>query len=337
MEEIIATTEGLKEALSLSNEILDDIELSTKALSNIALKTSRLARLIGDFDYQNIFFYEASGYPATLDGVSPDIFELAKIAGRVNNVKDGNGYKEKATLNSLEQLQYELEAAQNSITSSQDPNNSISSSNTKQYVWSPQGNKAERQELRNIISKKSKLISNRRAFIYKYVSSVYYEIKYSDISSDIFSRIRQKVDTSIVEIIPDSVKKFSAIHENLKSNNTEDWSNAVHSCRRILENTADALYPARDDKEINGKKIKLGKSNYINRLVAYVEENSLSKRFQEIVGSHMKYLGNRLDSIFQAAQKGSHDIINSQDEADRYVIYTYLVIGDILRLTQNIK
>lgn len=51
----------------------------------------------------------------------------------------------------------------------------------------------------------------------------------------------------------------------------------------------------------------------------------------------MKYLGERLDSIFQAAQKGSHDVISSQDEADRYVIYTYLVVGDILQLKAEVE
>jgi hypothetical protein len=73
------------------------------------------------------------------------------------------------------------------------------------------------------------------------------------------------------------------------------------------------------------------------RLLLESTENVTSKRFEEIVGSHMKYLGERLDSIFQAAQKGSHDIIASQDEADRYVIYTYLVVGDILQLKDEIE
>ena len=39
----------------------------------------------------------------------------------------------------------------------------------------------------------------------------------------------------------------------------------------------------------------------------------------------------RLDSIFRAVQKGSHAIV-TQEEADRYVVYTYLVTGDILSL-----
>ena len=128
---------------------------------------------------------------------------------------------------------------------------------------------------------------------------------------------------------------LAAVYENLQSENPEDWANAVHSCRRILQDLADVLYPARADieEEINGKKriIKLGADNYVNRLIAFLEEKTDSERFEEIVGSHLKFIGDRLDSVFHAAQKGSHAVV-TKDEADRYVVYTYLVVGDILRL-----
>lgn len=69
MEEFIATSEGLKEALVLCESVISEIELNSNSLSNIALKASRLARLVGHFDYQKIFLYEVSGYPTTPDGV----------------------------------------------------------------------------------------------------------------------------------------------------------------------------------------------------------------------------------------------------------------------------
>lgn len=42
-------------------------------------------------------------------------------------------------------------------------------------------------------------------------------------------------------------------------------------------------------------------------------------------------------SMFKAAQKGSHDTIVSREEADRYVIYTYLIVGDILSLRESLS
>lgn len=180
----------------------------------------------------------------------------------------------------------------------------------------------------------------RKSFLHEYVSNKYYELKYSKVSTDIFSRTRLMVDEHIGKIVPDAMKQFASVYENLTSENTEDWSNAVHSCRRILQNTADVLYPARDDKVIklpNGKEktIKLGVENYINRLVAYVEEHTDSDSFEKIIGSNISYLGERLDAIYNAANKGTHDTITTKEEADRYVIYTYLIIGDILSLMKD--
>ncbi len=40
-------------------------------------------------------------------------------------------------------------------------------------------------------------------------------------------------------------------------------------------------------------------------------------------------------SIVKAAQKGTHDVIVSPQEADRYVIYTYMIVGDILSLLED--
>ncbi len=49
-----ANVQVLQEALSLSGEILKNIELSEIPLANIALKASRLGRLLNDFDWQKI-------------------------------------------------------------------------------------------------------------------------------------------------------------------------------------------------------------------------------------------------------------------------------------------
>lgn len=65
--------------------------------------------------------------------------------------------------------------------------------------------------------------------------------------------------------------------------------------------------------------------------MAFIEAQSNSKRFQELVGSHLKFIGERLDAIFKAAQKGSHAKV-TREEAQRYAIYTYMLLGDVLLL-----
>lgn len=334
MEKIQPNASVVKEALELSEEILKNIELDEIPLSNIALKTTRLARLLNEFDYQKIMEYEAGGYPLTPSGVQEDVFKLGRLAKRNYQKKDKYGkLRDFIHIKSIEQLELEIESAKIGLEAATDRNVSVSSSNPDQYVFTPPGNTIERNQLRQDISSLSDLISRRRSFIYSFVLNKNHELKYSGISSDAFSRIRESVNNLIVEHVPSATQKFSAIYENLLSENPEDWSNAVHSCRRILIDLADIVFSPqktdRHDKE--GNPIKLGKDNYVNRLICFAEDNTESKRFTEIVGSHIKYLGERLDSICSAAQKGSHSTVDKL-EADRYVVYTYMIVGDILSL-----
>lgn len=335
---MIQNKDTLQEAFKLSEEILRNIELGEVALTNIALKAVRLARLLNDSEVQQIMRYEASGYPTTPTGVPSDVFGLAQKANRgykEKNVKTGN-IDDYVYLESIEELEHNTKLVEISLKAAQDPDVSVSSANPSQTVWSPLGNAFERNKIREDTRIAAKRLSSRRTLIYDYVLTKHYELKYSDIADDIFSRVRQRVDSAIGETVPDAINKLSAIYDNLRSTNPEDWSNAAHGCRRVLQDLADAVYPAREDKVIQEgekpKHIKLGTDQYINRLIAYIEEHSTSKTFQEIVGSHLSFIGDRLDSLFRISQKGSHSSILTREEADRCVIYTYLILGDILSL-----
>ncbi len=75
------------------------------------------------------------------------------------------------------------------------------------------------------------------------------------------------------------MQRLSAVYENLQSENPEDWSNAVHSCRRILQDLADVVFPPQDEDRIrivSGKEqvVRLGMDNYINRIIAFVEDST---------------------------------------------------------------
>jgi hypothetical protein len=323
-EEVIPPTpEALQEALQLSEEILKDIELSRSSLSTIALKTSRLARLLNLYEAQQIFQYEAGGYPSNPDGVPPEIWKLIKSAGRAYQEKDPNPDKQRevAFLESIEELEQQITSAKIGLEAAKDRDISISSANPNQFVSAPIGNVWERNSLRQLIAVASKRLSSRRALIHQFVSRRHYELKFSDAAQNVFSKIRETVDRGIGELVPTAVQKFISVHDNLRSENPEDWSNAVHSCRRILQDLADAVFPPRSEERTTqgGGRIKLGPDQYINRLVCFAEDNSRSERFKDLVGSHLRFLGDRLDAVFEAAQKGSHAVVR-QEDANRYVV-----------------
>lgn len=337
-ENIPPSRSALNEALTLSEQILKDIELSQTSLEAIFLKTSRLARLLNDFGSQKMFEFEASGYPSTPTGIPAESFEIARIAGRVYEHKDekNGNITERANTKSIGEIERSISMLELSLSSAKDPNVSIASANPNQYVLPPTANFLERDGIRTKINSFLALVSSRRALAHRFVTQKHYEIKFSEIADDIFSRIRGDVDASMGSVLPNSIQKLTAIYENLQSDNPEDWSNAVHSCRRMLQDLADAVFPPREDKNLpSGKKVRLGTDNYINRLIAYIEEKSLSDRFTAIVGSNLSFIGDRLDAVFQAAQKGSHATITDRVEADRYVVYTYMIVGDILSISKT--
>ena len=343
-ERIPPTREALSEALKLAEEILRNLELSETSLTNIALKTSRLARLLNDFEAHQILRHEASGYSTKADGVPPDIWKLAIAAGRGFDYTDPitKEVGDRVFLESIGTLEAQISSAELALTAAQDSDVSISSANPHQFVRAPIGNVHERSNIRSAIQLASMRLESRRNLIYQYASEKFYELKFSGIANDIFSRIRERVDSNVGQTVPSAVQKFSAVYENLLSDNPEDWSNAVHSCRRILQGLADAVFPPTEEeryRESAGKRllVKLGRDNYINRLMAFIEDNSSSDRFQEIVGSNLGFMGDRLDALFKAAQKGSHATLISKEEADRYVVYTYLLVGDVLALKNQIK
>lgn len=83
-DQIMATkSEILKEALLIASEALRELELSEASLTSIALKASRIARITGDFDMQQIMLFEAGGYPSEPTGVQPEIWSLAVKAKRI--------------------------------------------------------------------------------------------------------------------------------------------------------------------------------------------------------------------------------------------------------------
>lgn len=311
----------LREALELCGETLRNIELGDIPLSFTALKASRVARLVGDIDNERLFTYEAVGYPCSPGGdMSPDVFQLALGAGRRTSGFDRTGQfsNEMVEGGSIEVIAQALKncemALERAGTSAQ-----------------------EAAVYRRSAMRYSQLLASSRGLLHDYLSRKYQKLKFSGMTDDVFSRIRARVDSAIHEEIPETSRKLTSAYENLQSTNDEDWSNATHTCRRILKDLADELFPpttATRERELNGRKITvhLGASHYINRLLAFVEDHSKSPHFSAVVGSNLRFLGERLEAVKDSAHKGTHDVIRRQDEADRYFAYTYLLVGDLLLL-----
>ncbi|WP_172200948.1 hypothetical protein [Saccharibacillus qingshengii] len=326
------------EALILSEEILKNFELTEIPLQNVVLKCLRLARLINDIEALEWLRHEANGFEKNEDGfLTPSAWAAAGKSGRRFFIDDPESKTQKkkkverASTTTIAVMEAAVSAARARMAVAYDRDISISSQSTFQPI--PPGNAGERNTLTKTINENIEKIEKVKSRIYQYILNVNYELKFGQITNDIFSRKRVAVDTRLKDICPQAIQKFVSVYENLKSDNAEDWANAVHTCRRIIKEVADALYPPSDEiiELTGGKKLKIGEDQYINRLIQYIEGKSTSNKFKSIVGSHLKFIGERLDGVHEAANKGTHTEV-TLEEAERYIIYTYLVIGDILSL-----
>ena len=245
-------------ALDLSKEILKNIEQSEISLALIALKTNRLARLLNDFEMVRLMELEISGYPKIdvyeENSEFREIKRLATLAGRL--LYSEVDVSLEFTSDAIEKLENEKKFLNKRIDTESDLD--------------------ERNKLQKRFQEVSEILAHRRSFIHEYITKTYLELNYSNIAEDIFSAIKQNVDQKIGEIVPESIEKFVAIYENLTSKNPENWSNAVHSCRRILKDLADAICPPTNSikKGKDGKPHSLGKEQYFNRIIEFITQKS---------------------------------------------------------------
>lgn len=301
--------------LSLAEEILKNIELEEIGISSVVMKCSRLARLDSNSTLMRAFQYELAGYPWDENGfIPPKAWIIGEALNRIYTDKDEEGkFKQLMFTETISELEASLEANKKKLETSTVP--------------------IERMALPRAISIIAGKIGKLKAAYYSYALGVYYKLKFAAITEEIFNRMRKKVDEKLQRICPDALKKFINAYENLKTGEDEDWANAVHSCRRILKDVADSLYPLSDQEVTtrSGDKVKLDEEHYVLRLIEYVKSQSKSETFTNVVGSTLDHIGSRIDSVYKSSTKGTHTKVE-KEEAERYVIHTYLLIGDVLSL-----
>lgn len=305
------------EKLPLSEEILKNIELEEMPFFSILLKCQRLARISNDIDALEWFTQEIIGFESGDGGLTEKGASAASRSNRQTIHTDPKTQEKsrKFFTQTLSSIEKELESHE-----------------IRAKLNGPNVHAIERNTSQAKIRDLSSLYQKIKGSVYSYVMNFNYNLKYGNITESIFDQKRTFVDLKLKEICPDAISKFVSVYNNLRSDNEEDWANSVHSCRRILKDLADSIYPPSEiDVVTSGKKIKVGNENYVNRLMLFIESKEGGNSFESIVGSHLKYIGERIDSIYEAANKGTHSSVQ-KSEAERYIIYTYIIISDILQL-----
>ncbi len=120
---------------------------------------------------------------------------------------------------------------------------------------------------------------------------------------------------------------YSAFQRLEHLETSEDLAYASLSCRRILENLADVVYPPRKEL-VEGRRVT--DKEYRNRLWAYISD-CLSGREKELLIVELNDIGRRVEKIDALANKGIHDKA-SLSEVRRLLIGEVILLYDILTL-----
>lgn len=319
-----------KIALDLSEEILTDLEDANQKLSNIVLKCLRLARIMEDAENLEWLICETQGYKGTPKGIPSDLFVIAQNHGRDKENEKG----EDVIFQELSgQLEKQIESAEKIMGSYTTNGASVAGE------WSMgamnnlvSGVARSNNGLRSSVADAQEKLSILRGQYYKYVLNINIQLKFSDKVEDIFNEYRISTDTSLAELIPDSIFKLSSIYSRLNDKDKESWSQAATTCRKLLVEFSNSLfeklYPNYKPKVVkvkSGKDLDITGDKYLNRLSAVLDIVNVN----DMKRDNLLLTVSWLESINDRVCKGLHNDVE-YEEIRSTILHLYILLADIV-------
>jgi len=314
--------------LGLAKELLDDIELSRLGAESLLLKATRLARLAGSPEIQKWLQFEMLGYNSD----DPVSLEYMSRTGRWTDYKNNYGYwgplaEQDASIAALKiRLQTLRVPDMNYSASSANPHEVVSfgASAATQAI---QKVVDESRSLANAISHISAVRSKVIALLHDFAASIYYEKVFSHLTESLFEQFKGMVDILLAERCGGVLEKVPSVYDRLMEGEPESVSQALNSCRRIIDSFADAVYPPSEstiELDGDGKALQLGPQHHLNRINVYIRDRVFSD-------SRRKRLRQSLKNIYERVCSGVHSDVTAE-EARSLFLETYLLLGEILTL-----
>lgn len=305
------TTSEAAYVLELSSQLLDDIELDRLPIEKLILKANRLARLAGSEEVRQWLDFEMRGYNLT----DPISLKYMSITGRWINFSEKKGYwgpigQQEAT---IEAKKAQIEATK--ITS-------VGGDGAVGVTRITAQNHANlSHSIQTLYGVRSKVLG----LIHTFVAGVFYERQFADLAESTFEGYKKTIDGLIADKAGELLTKIPSVVARLREGDEEAVSQALTSCRRIIEGFADAIFPPSDTSyELNGNTLMLDASKHQNRINVYVAQRTES-------GSRRKRLRQNLTNLFDRVSTGVHKDV-TVEEAFALFLNVYLILGEVLNL-----
>ena len=319
----------IDEALSLAKKIRMDLPEENIALSAVLQNCKTICRYLGKLEDNKWIDYELNGYPQ-LDKTKdsqydfPEYREVFQIFyfGNGKQVQMDNDYTSilgtiKLRQSIVELLQCKTVGMKVAASSALDMLNSQEfrrEHGTPDYAPIVSHGLVSKSQL-------AKSINGVQSRIYEFLDSIILELEYGRIPEAIFETIRKEVDEKFRESCPNAIEKLIVIYEQLNSDERTVYSQIAGTCRQIIKNVADNLYPPEIFNE-NSNNVDLNDAKFLNRLSAGIASNTEKQLFKSMFNYTEKFL----HTIHAYASKGDHNQFQRSD-AIRCVVYTIHFVG----------
>jgi hypothetical protein len=303
-----------EEALRVAEELLADIELERLKASEIVLKASRLARLVGQDDLMEFVGYERNGYPT--DGSANRWIDRS---GRWSSSEKGKFYsvsisKVEALLASSQQAVEALRGGGNFSGDFIIPASRLHDDRIDSHATSA--------------ATLAGVCGQVVATVYDMVAEIYHELLFSELQATLFADTQTRVDGSLATASGSALDKIERVSDRLRDGDSESVSQALTTCRRLIDSCADHAFPAQDEPYAIGEEATLtvGQNNVLDRLQAYVHQCDVPK-------SRRDRLRRTLGDLYGRCSAGTHAEV-TVDEARFVFLQTYVALGEILTLAE---
>lgn len=300
-----------EEALRVAEELLTDIELERLKASEIVLKASRVARLVGHEELTTFLGYERNGYPT--DGTATDWI------GRAGRWSDDEG---KFYPGSISKIEANLDAANQSVTAMQGGGNY-----SGDYITIASREHDNRiASHANVAGVMSGVCGQVVATVYDMVAEIYHELLFSELQATLFVDTQTKVDGSLAAASGSALGKIERVSDRLRDSDPESVSQALTTCRRLIDSCADFVFPAQNDPYQIGDEatLNVGQQNVLNRLQSFTHAHGVPK-------SRRDRLRRTLSDLYGRCSAGTHAEV-TVEEARFVFLQTYVTLGEILTL-----
>jgi len=171
----------------------------------------------------------------------------------------------------------------------------------------------------------SKVLASIDAQIYRYAGDVYAELQFSEIQASLFEDSRTAVDATFATMAGAALKKVDSISERLAANDAEAVSQAMSTCRRLIDAVADHVFPGSDDPyDLNGQTLNVKQNAVLNRINAFVHTRGVR-------GGRADRLRRGMSDVYGRVSTGVHLDVDGH-EARYLFLSTYVLLGEVLTL-----